>query len=292
MFFAQFVFAQAVGIRTDRDQILIGEKINLQLLVELPGPGNAVKFNLPDTLPHFELIEEKKFDTLRSGEKFILRKEITLTSFDSGSQLIPSFPVEIGRGSGSKIFNTKAVPVEVGYMPADSTGQLRDIKPVMGVEVEDYFWLYVAAVVVGVLILSFFLYRYLKNRASKPKPVFQSHVPAFEEALKSLDALQWKGSERQEVQAYYDQLSLIFKRYFSREKNTDLLSKTTGDILLMIKKETPDFKPASSLADALRGADAVKFAKFIPEQSLALDHKIKIREVIQALYQLKQKSSS
>lgn len=195
-------------------------------------------------------------------------------------------------GTGAKIYNTKAVPVEVGYMPADSSGQLRDIKPVMGVEVEDYFWLYVAAVVLGVLILAFFLYRYLKNRPARPKPVFESKMSAFDEAIKSLDELQWKGSGRDDVLVYYDKLSLIFKRYYSREKNTDLLSKTTGDMLIMIRKEKASESLTASVAEALRGADAVKFAKYIPGESLAIEHKLKIREAVQLLNQSKQKSDS
>ncbi len=281
-----------MGVRTDRDRILIGERISFQLLVELPGPAGSVRFSLPDSIPHFDIIEEKKFDTLRAGEGFVLRKEIILTSFDSGSQIFPSLPVEIGLPKGMSVLNTKTIPIEVGYSPADSSGQLRDIKPIMGVEVRDYFWLYVLAVAVGILILSFLIYRYIQSRGRKPRQVFESRIPAYEEAIKSLDELQWQAADRQKVVAYYDKLSVIFKRFYSREKNADLLSATTGDMLIRVKKQngTEDVIPV--LADALRGADAVKFARFIPDEALAAEHKAKIRQAIQSLHQLKQKSIS
>ena len=51
--------AQTVEIKTDKNQILIGERIQYDLLVNLPSlEGYSINADLPDSIPHFEIIEK------------------------------------------------------------------------------------------------------------------------------------------------------------------------------------------------------------------------------------------
>ena len=56
----------------------------------------------------------------------------------------------------------------------------------------------------------------------------------------------------------------IFKKYYSRKINKNLMTETTGDLLILLQKHTHIQQTVSAAAQALRCGDAVKFAKYIP----------------------------
>lgn len=276
-------YAQSVGVKADRDHILIGERIQYEIQIDLPGPGYSVNFHLPDTIPNFVVIGTRHFDTTRSNMGLLLHKVVLLTSFDSGSRTIPSFDVDFAFGGKVKTIKTQPLPIEVGFAASDTTG-LKDIKPNLGVTVTNNRWIFIVAIILAVLLISLLVYFYFrKRRRQQPPSLFQSKLPAFEEALQTLDGLQWKGNGRAEVLAYYEVLAACFKRYYSRQKNTKMETKTTGDLLLMMKGDNIDTGVVSEIAASLREADAVKFAKFIPSGDQAEQQKQSLKQAIRQL---------
>ena len=277
--------AQTVGVKTDKDHILIGEKLQYELLVNLPAPGYAINFKFPDSLNHFDVLENDRFDTVSDkGGAFLIHKKIILTSFDSGAWHIPSFEVLVERDNQSKQFFTDSVLVNVGYSPADSTGELRDIKPVIEVTVTDYFWYYVAAAILLALIVAWLIYRYIKNRQKRPKPIFNSALTAYDEAMRSLQGLsQYDLHDALQVKEYHTSLAAIFKRYYSRKQARNMTNKTTTDTLINVKEHYEDAGLVSLLAEALRCADAVKFAKYIPAVTESEQSYVQVKDSIERI---------
>ena len=276
--------AQSVAVKADRTDILIGERLEYELLLDLPSSGYTVNFKLPDSIPHFEIIENKNFDTVSSNGSFIVSKKIIFTSFDSGAWHIPSFEVLLGKNNSAAKFNTDSILVNVNFSPADSTNELRDIKPIMEVSVKDYAWYYVAAGALAAIIIIVLLYRYLKNRKKKPVPVFHSALSAYDEAIKALQELkQFDLNKPEQIKAYHVSLATIFKKYYSRKQSRNLMNKTTGDILLGMKEQDADPALLSAVAVALRCADAVKFAKYIPDVSESIQSAASIQGSIELI---------
>ena len=279
--------AQSIGVKTDRNQLLIGERLQYELLVNLPSPGYAINFKFPNSLAHFDVLESNNFDTINSNGSFQVHKKIVFTSFDSGSWYIPSFEVLVEHDNQSQKFLTDSLLVNVGYSPADSTGELRDIKPVIEVTVKDYFWYYVAAVVLLGLIVAWVIYIYIRNTKRKSKKIFNSPFSAYDEAMKALQDLK-KLDLQDPVQTkeYHTSLAEIFKRYYSRRQGKNMLNKTTGDILIGIKEHYEDAGLLSAIAEALRCADAVKFAKYIPAVSESGQSYSQVKETIDLIEKL------
>jgi hypothetical protein len=67
------------------------------------------------------------------------------------------------------------------------------------------------------------------------------------------------------VKTFYSNISQIFKKYYSRKNNQNWLSKTTGDLLLQLQAQVSSPDLVAQTAHLLRSADAVKFAKYLPE---------------------------
>ena len=79
--------------------------------------------------------------------------------------------------------------------------------------------------------------------------------------------------------------TLLSKRYYSRKSGTDMMNKTTGEILLTMQQYN-DNGFLSKLAEALRCGDAVKFAKFLPDADDSTGSLVRIREAIRYLEQV------
>jgi hypothetical protein len=87
--------AQTVGTRTDKNQILIGERIEYELLISLPDPATKFILTCRILFLHFDAIEKGDFDSTGNEAAFNLRRKIIFTSFDSGAWYIPAFPVTL-----------------------------------------------------------------------------------------------------------------------------------------------------------------------------------------------------
>lgn len=278
--------AQSAIAKTDKDHILIGERLEYDLMLDLPTDGYEINVKVPDSVAHFEIIENKNFDTVSSSGSFLISKKIIFTSFDSGSWRLPSLEVLLNKNNVSSKLITDSLLINVGYSPTDSTNELRDIKPVMEVTVTDYTWLYIAGGVLVAIIIIVLLYFYFKNRKKKPLPVFHSALSPYDEAMKALIELkQYDLDKPEQVKNYHVSLDAIFKKYYSRKQSKNMMNKTTGDILIDIKEQSADPELLSSVAAALRCGDAVKFAKYIPAISESEKSHSLIKDAIEKMEQ-------
>ncbi len=83
--------------------------------------------------------------------------------------------------------------------------------------------------------------------------------------MKGLNELLKSGA--QDAKQYHSSISDIFKRYYSRKNNQNLMADTTGDVLVRLKEKGRSSDLVSSTAEVLRFGDAVKFAKFGPSDA-------------------------
>lgn len=260
-------YSQSIQTFIDRKDILIGEQIHYTLQFTLPSNAYSIEFNVPDSFAHFEIMNKAKSDSTTKEGAYMVMQRILVTSWDSGRWAIPSFPVRLRNtvDNSSYILNTDSVLVNVGYAKADSTDQLRDIKPVMEVFYVDETWIFIAAGVLAGLILLYFLYRYLRKRALRPKPALESALSPYDEAMQSLKNIsQLNLQDPTAVKTYHSSLAEIFKRYYSRKLQKNILNKTTDEVLMQLNQGETNTQTISHIAEALRCGDAVKFAKFVP----------------------------
>ena len=257
--------AQAIITTTNKNSILIGEQIHFKIKLNLASTGYNVDFGVPDSIPHFEILQKQQFDTIEKNGQYSLIQSLILTSFDSGKWVIPPFQVTISSSNKlSRKFLSSGLVVSVRYSPMDSTG-LRDIKPVMEVHVPDYTWAYILAGILSLLFFAWLIYRYFKNRKKKVKPAFVPSVKPYEEAMQALQKLKGMDiSTATAIRTYHTKLSEIFKTYYSNKERKNMLHYTTGDMLVNMKSGLSSADTISTLAEILRITDAVKFAKYIP----------------------------
>lgn len=267
--------AQSIRNGVDRKTILIGEQINYSLSIGIPSPDYHVAVNIPDSIPHFDVLGKTGVITKDKNNNYAWETKMVITSFDSGTWTIPSFTYRINHlNTASQVLNTDSFSISVGYMPVDKDGKPRDIKTIFDVSYFDWFWVYVAGGILLALILAFFLYRYIKNR-KKSAPPKESRT-AFDEALQALGELRQANQQNSlPVKEFHTRLADVLKNYYTHRVSKNFKNKTTAEILGQLKAYELQAETESHAATALETGDAVKFAKYHPtytENEAALNY--------------------
>jgi len=275
--------AQGIRSSVDKNTILIGERVTYTLAVDLPSPEYTVSINIPDSIPHFEILEKNGGNGKDKDGNIVWQQKIVFTSFDSGSFIFPGLLYRINHlNTASQTLSTNQVKIEVGYMLLDKGGLPRDIKSILNVEFVDWFWAYIAVGILLLLIILFFVWRYFRKKKKVVVPV--NTKGAYEEALLALEDLKKANEQRSlGVKEYHTKLADILRNYYGRTVNQNFSNKTTQEILMKLKSHELKAETASHATEALATGDAVKFAKYnssYTENEAALNYlKIAIEEI-------------
>lgn len=257
--FTNIVMAQgnaSIKASVSKNKILLGEQLVLTIETYLPS-GSKIKFEQLDTIAHFEFLEKPVIDSLSKNDGIKILGKYTITSFDSGHWVIPSFTLAKG-------VKTDTIPIDVVFSDFNPEQDYHDIKDIIEVKTKKEvvpWWVYAIAAALLLLTVVFFARR-------KKKPVViakeKTIVNPYEEAMQQLTDLQ---KENLDTKTYYAELTNIFRLYIFRKKGILSLQKTTDDLMLQVKDVINDKDQFDKLSQALRLSDFVKFAKYIPAES-------------------------
>lgn len=247
-------YGQEVTASIDRDSLLIGEQIELQLSASAD-PEALILFPEGQTFYPLEVVNESAIDTLSKRPQLSLRKTYKITQFDAGDYLIAPQQITINRNP----YTTEAIPVRINDVVVDTTAQgLYDIKP-LGQKVPEPrgYWPYAlitALIAIGLLV-------YFKRSREKKRD-----ISPFEEAIHSIDRL--KQIEVVEAASIYYSATSIFKTYLHRRLSLSTEQRTSKELIGLLdslgQNEPYYHQPKeqqTSLKELLNRAELYKFAK-------------------------------
>ena len=254
--------AQKVSAIVSRDKIRMGEQFELKLKVEPTSNAPLTIdnwFAIPDTFPHFQVAVRQPIDTSNISSTKTYTQVIHITSFDTGKFTLPAFTIVVG----GKLFQTREIPISISPVDVHMRKDYNDIKDIIEPEPEqDYtLWIAIAAVVV-LMILLFFIIRWLTGRSKEPLGMRPPPL-TIDEALRELDALE-PLIQIKEYPLFFIQLISICKGFSDNQLHIITYSKTTAEYISVIKQKITDEALLQQYIQLLHGADSVKFAKSIP----------------------------
>src|SRR5450432_218368 len=222
----------SVKLSVDRNQILIGEPIRLSLDVKSPyANGNL----LPqfDSLPHFELIEKANLDSLVSVHGVSYHEEWKLTSFDSGTRVIPAFTVSLGR----QIYKTDSLVVEVSYGKIDTAQDYHDIKGI--IDIENPSVKYIPWIVGAVTLIALLLFFWLIRRPFAVEEITEAkterRISPLDEAMQSLDVLKKMAlNDPPLVKKYYSGINDALRIFMNRRFGIITMEKTNEELIIIL----------------------------------------------------------
>ena len=260
------VYAQgipSVKASVDKNEILIGEPIRFSIDVKSPyvSENQLPRF---DSIPHFEIIEKPSPDSTISANGASYHLEWKLTSFDSGTRIIPSFSISLGR----EVFKTDSLAVEVSYGKIDTAGDYHDIKGIIEVEnpIAKYIPWAVGVIALIALALVVWWIRQPSTVIRQPDEITVSHrLTPVEEALAALAELKKMNlGEPAAVKKYYSGLTDTLRVFLNRQLGLVTMEKTSEELIISLSNQNMERENFSRLTAALRMGDFVKFAKYIP----------------------------
>jgi hypothetical protein len=273
----------------DKNEILIGDQFKLKIEIKDIAEGYKITLPvIPDSLSHFEVVNRDKIDSSYQDKKLSgISQTITLTSFDSGKWVLPSFLVNVDPLKDDTTYNffTDSVPVTVSFSLSDTTSVIRDIKPIREADTVNVIWYWIGAGVLLAALIIFLIWFYKYWRKNKIDVPFKSKVSPYDEAMKELDKLKALNiSSPEEIRVAHIKLGEILKRYLTRKQNTSYLNKTTSEILISLSEQAVDKEMLAKVASSLRCSDAVKFAKYLPPTNETAESMVSIKEVISQIH--------
>ena len=267
----QMTRAQQAVVTLDRDQIVLGEQVTLQLKVEnLTDQAQSLHswFKVEDTAGHIQVVKQGKMDTISVDGQTTYMQKLTITSFDSGSWQIPVIePVVSDINHQQYTLTTR--PVSLQVLPVD-VSQLKDyhpLKEIVPVNYTDYTWVYIVAGILLLALIIILLVRWLRKRKNKPKtqrPVIKG--PPLTWALGQIDQLEKEGLvEAGKYKEFYTRLLDICRAYFDQRLATHAFQATSREMVLSLQNYLVRHQERLDLESFTSLSDYVKFAEHSPE---------------------------
>ncbi len=274
--FAGIGYSQNPEALVDRNEIRIGEQIELTLSVPMQSPSDVLGFpNLNESVSDgLEVIEVKPIDTIRTGA-LRLEQKAYLTAFDSGSYEIPGLSFQLNQNTAT----TEPIRIEVFTVEVDTTQGIYGSREGYAVEVGlwDYIRFYadrfyvkeiLGGLALAGLVVALFVWLGRRNQKKDlvfaPKPADPPHVIALRDLRKLLSE---KAYEKEKPKVYHTKLTEILREFIETTTNVqahELTSRETMDQLRYVGYSETDMK---NLRVILFRADMVKFAKEVPSIS-------------------------
>ena len=255
--------------KLDSTDILIGDHVNLTL--HFSSSANIdVTFPLYcDTcLDGIEIVRRSSIDTIDTkGVGIELQQRLTVTAFDSGTHILPSF---LFYGLDSMLLaQTESLILNVQTIAVDTTLAIKDIKEPLSAPIsfrEALPYIIIALIVFGLFVGGFFLIRHLKKK-KKPKSLQKkkSELPAHIIALRDLDKLwQKKLCQSGHTKQHYSELTDIVRTYIDNRWNIMAMEMVSSEIVIALEPLGLPMELVKKLEHTLSLADMVKFAKENP----------------------------
>lgn len=258
----------ALRSRISRDSILIGDQVEWTLDFQL-APGEAVSISKPgaEPVPGVEALGEMALDTLSDKKGTLsLRGRIILTSFDSGSYVLPPLYVLMARADGSidtleytgPRLAVNTIPIDTAtFQPHDIKGQIRypltfrEVIPWVGLAL-------LLAALVWLLVRWIRLRRQNRDFFGKPVVKDPPHIVALRSLEKTRAQKLWQAGKQKQ---FYTQVTDALRQYIADRFDVAALEQTSAEMFrdLQDKDIEPELK--EKLKDLFTTADFVKFAK-------------------------------
>lgn len=273
--------AQQLYLTIDTALMRIGEqvKINLSAKVDISKQGKKLKWpSVPDSLAEGKVlvVERLPMDSLPLDKDepnvFLLRQQIILTSFDSGSYDIGPFYMITNE---LDTVESNSISFEVKTLAIDTTKAIKDIKDIEEVPYTLLDWLkdygiYVWSALLAAALIMVAIRWYLKKRRSRPiiSPSVEAPVVLPHElALASLAEIKQKKPWLVlDAKQYYTHLTNVLRVYLEQRYELKAMEQTSVEILLSLRFTNCPDGAKQRLRELLTTADLAKFAKEKPDE--------------------------
>lgn len=266
------VYGQKASATIDTNNILIGDHINLKISYTFPAKAVVIWPVFNDTITkNIEVIYKSKLDTAITSDKnsITFNQVITITSFDSGSFVIPpiDFAFHLPGDTAKTHTLTNSITLNVNTIPVDTTQAIKDIKAPLRAPItfkEMLPWILGAIGLIMIVLLTIYIVR--KKIKNQPLITFNKTViPPHIKALGRLEDLREKKIwQKGMIKEFHSEISDILRTYIEEAYKIQAMEMISVDIINCLNSMEIEPESVKRLQNIFKLADMVKFAKFNP----------------------------
>ena len=267
---SQIALAQPmVEIKLDSTNMMIGEQMKMKLEVKYSDEAEVMipqSFKLGTKV---EILNIRDSVSKISENEFLLTKEMTITSFDSGVYNIAALPIAYkDDGEYWDTIYSKSIQLTVESPEIDTTQAFATIKDIYQEDLsfrEDV--LPIILIVLGLTVFIALIW-FFSQKKEKIENVEQDiKLPAHIIAFKALNELENKQLWQQgKFKDFYSELSFIMREYLENRFAINALESVTDEILINLNPFSIEKTQTENLKGILQTADLVKYAKVKPSE--------------------------
>jgi hypothetical protein len=282
------LLAQNVTIlaSVDSSDYLVGDYINYTIEVRTPNELQIQTPAVADSIKKLELIKLNAPVQLKDGSTNITRFSYVFSFYDSSEITIPAIPVKYKSKTDSvyKSSLTNPVTFTVHTVKVNHQEDIKDVKEPITIPFDWKFWIVFALIFLILLAIALFFYRRYKLKKLQ-QPVIKKvvKIPIHVTALAQLANLEneklWQNGK---VKEYHSRITEIVRDYFSKRFELPALELTTSESLLQLEQVYEARNVVQITGEFLNNADLVKFAKFVPLDSINQEMMKQAREIIKS----------
>ncbi|MEE1063772.1 MAG: hypothetical protein UH071_08905 [Paludibacteraceae bacterium] len=276
--------AASLTAKMDSAHIGLGRQTAVHLTLTQPKDQDFELQVEKDSTGKVDVVKLKKADTLDKGGSLEIKQDVIITSFDSGSCVVPPFKyVNIKTG---ETLTSEPLALEVNNdieIKLDEAGQpdstsVKDIKDIMTLGFDWGKFFTILLIILLIAVLGFLGWKYgwpyIQKTLAKKKGEGIVHdepeivLPIDVVAINKLDEIKakriWKDSTR--IKEYYTDVTETLREYFCSRFNISAMEMTSDEILDELRYNTDAMPIIPELKSILSKADMAKFAKAIPTE--------------------------
>jgi hypothetical protein len=289
-----------VTASTSVSEVRLGVELILFIRV-VYSPGTQV--NLPATIDFGGVFEETRRENIATTNpdgSTTRDFEVGLMAFAVGELQIPPIPVTYSaKGKPAQVM-TNPLSITVVSIIGDGEEKLRDIAGPVAIKRRDLTIVYIAAAIVGGLILLFAAIRIgaivgrrrrQRRRAGGLVPT-KERLPPLEHALGRLDELDESGAvDADDCKPAFLDMSEILREFLGSYYGFAAMDLTTRELTRHLTSETACMS-VGELREWLEAADLVKFANYAATAADAREAMSTVRSLVEATATLAEAAES
>jgi hypothetical protein len=270
-----------VSISVSNNLVFIGDKIDLKIIVKTT-QGNVREIKLQAGKRDFDILDRQPTEKRRQTDYIVFETRLIIAFFNTGDFEIGPFDLQLIKEDGSfETKKTNSIPVTVKSVLKEEDKDIKPLKGLIDIKGNPWYLLkYVAAALVLLGLIIFFILRIRKRRKAVPLPPkpLMSPLEELEFHLKQL--AEKKLIETGKLKLHFTELTRVIKYFLHRQYGFNAEDFTTEETLYYLKKDETEVLIPDNLRFVLNTADLVKFAKFVPDPPIFAEINGKIREMI------------
>lgn len=256
----------------DKSSYLVGDYINYSIGVLHDKSLNLVPPSIKDSLAGLSVLKIDPPVNKDSNGVTYSSFNYILSGYDSAEINIPPVPV-LYKSNGDSTFSTIMTnPLQflVSTVKINPSAQIKDVKAPIKIPLD---WRIVALWILGIialiLIAYYFYCKYKLKKMLTPKTEKIIKLAPYQIALNSLKELEEKKLWQQGlIKDYHSAITEIIRTYFEERFDLAALELTTTEALALLQNKNDAAVILNVTKEFLNNADLVKFAKFVPLNSV------------------------